>query len=141
MFCKISVDIRSWSDSFPESMASISSFLSSGGITESSSDLSPLFASLRFLVHIFPSLDCVNVIISPVCSLEDVAQGVYVTAGRIAIASEEGCDGYYNSIEKMSSKTTSYEDIIFLSLGTHTRYNFWCFGIPINIPRKPCCAW
>ena len=35
-----------------------------------------------------PSLNCVNVIILPVCSLEDVAQGVYVTDGRIAIASE-----------------------------------------------------
>ena len=29
-----------------------------------------------------------NVIISPVCSLKDVAQGVYITDGRIAIAYE-----------------------------------------------------
>ena len=68
-----------------ESMASISSSLSSGGISESSSSLSAL---LRVLVHIFPSSNCVNVIILPVFSLEDVSQGVYVTAGCIAIASE-----------------------------------------------------
>ena len=63
-------------------------------------------------------------IILPVCSLEDVAQGVYVTAGRIAIASEYGCGVYANTLEKLSSNTPSYEDIIFLVLGMYTRYHF-----------------
>ena len=63
-------------------------------------------------------------IISPVYLLEDVAQGVYVTSGRIDIASEQGCEIYANTLEKLSSKTTSYEDIIFLVLGTYIRYPF-----------------
>ena len=56
--------------------------------------------------------------------LEYVAQGVYVTAGRIAIASEQGCDVYANALEKLSSNTTLYEDIISLVLGMYTRYLF-----------------
>ena len=50
-------------------------------------------------------------------SLEDVAYGVYVTAGRIAIASAYGCDVYDNALEKLLSNTTSYEKITFLLLG------------------------
>ena len=69
-------------------MASISSALSSIGIIEPSLDLSLLSALLRVLVIILLASNCVNVIISQVCYLEDVAQGVYVTAGRIVIASE-----------------------------------------------------
>ena len=69
-------------------MASVSSSLSSGGIIGYSSDLSPFSASLQVLVNILVSSKCVNVIILPVCYPEDVAQGVYVTAGRIVIASE-----------------------------------------------------
>ena len=69
-------------------MASIYSSLSSGGIIELSLDLSTLSTLLRFLVSIFPYSECANMIIPPVCSLEDVAQGVYATAGRITIASE-----------------------------------------------------
>ena len=102
-------------------MASMSSLLSSGGIIES---LLPISASLRVLVHIFPSSNCVNFIILPVCSLKDVALGVYVTAGRIAIFYEKVCDVYANSLDKLSSNTTSYEDIIFLELGTYTRSPF-----------------
>ena len=68
-------------------MASLSSYLSSGGIIESSLDSSPLSALLQVLVNILPSSNCVNFIISPVCSLEDVAQGVHVTDGHVAIAS------------------------------------------------------
>ena len=34
--------------------------------------------------------------------LEDVAQGVYVTDGRISVASEEGCDVYANVLSKLS---------------------------------------
>ena len=52
------------------------------------SDSSPLSASLRVLVNMFPSSNCVNVITSPVFYFEDVAYGVYVTSGRISVASE-----------------------------------------------------
>ena len=31
--------------------------------------------------------------------------------------------------------------MIFLELGTYTRYTFWCCRIPTKIPRKPFCAW
>ena len=64
------------------------------------------------------------VIISPVCSFEDAAQGMYGTDRRIAIASEYGHDIYANALEKLSPKTTSYEDIIFLFCGMYTRYTF-----------------
>ena len=63
-------------------------------------------------------------IISPFLPLKDVGQGVYVTSGRITIASEYGRDIYANAIENISSKTTSYEDIIFLVFGTYTRCTF-----------------
>ena len=69
-------------------MVSIYILLSSGGIIKSLLDLSPFSALLRVLVHILSSSNCVNVIILPVCSLKDIAQGLYVTAGHIAIASE-----------------------------------------------------
>ena len=85
MSYKISVDIRSWYDSSPEYTASIYYSLSSGGIIESSLSLSVL---LQVLVNTLPSSNCVNVIMSPACSLKDVTQGGYVTAGRIDIASE-----------------------------------------------------
>ena len=72
----------------------------------------------------FPSSNCVNVIKFPVFSFKDVAYGVYVTAGRITIASEYGRDVNDNALEKLSSNTTSYDDITFLLLGTYTRYPF-----------------
>ena len=72
-----------------------------------------------------PSSNCTNVIISPVVSFEDLAQGMYNTAGRIAIAYALGCDVHANVLEKLSSKTTSYEDIIFLVFGTYARYPFF----------------
>ena len=72
----------------------------------------------------FPSSNCANVITSPVCYFEYVAYGVYVTVGRIAIASEYGRDVYDDALEKLSSNTTSYNDITFLVLGTYTRYHF-----------------
>ena len=65
-----------------------------------------------------------NVITLPVCSLENVAYGVYVTSGRIAVASAYGHDVYDNVLEKLLSNTTSYEDITFLVLGKYTRYPF-----------------
>ena len=72
----------------------------------------------------FPTSNCANVITLPVCSFEDVAYGVYVTVGLVAIASEYGRYVYANTLEKLSSNTTLYEDIIFLVLGTYTRYPF-----------------
>ena len=72
----------------------------------------------------FPSSNCVNVIISPVCSFEEVTYRVYVTSGRIAITYEEGYDVYANALEKLFPNTTLYKDIIFIVLGTYTRYPF-----------------
>ena len=57
-------------------------------INDSLSDSSPFSASLWFLVNMSPSSNCANVMISPVCSLEDVPYDVYVTAGLINISSE-----------------------------------------------------
>ena len=92
MSYNISVDIGSSSNSSPESNALVSSTLSSGGIIELSSDSSPLssslYASSRVSDNKLPSLKCGNVIISPVFCLKYVAQGVYVTDGRISIAYE-----------------------------------------------------
>ena len=55
---------------------------------------------------------------SPVCSLDDVAYGVYVTSGRIAIASAYGREVYDSALEKLLSNLTSYNEITFLVLGT-----------------------
>ena len=81
----ISIDIVPSSDSLTESIASIYYLLSSGGIIESSSGLSPLSSLLQVSDNIFPSPNCVNVVISPVCYLGDIVQGVYVIYRRIAI--------------------------------------------------------
>ena len=126
MSSNISLDIWSWSHSFPESIASIYSSLSSGGIIEFSSDLSPLYASLGVSDNKFPSSNCANGIIFPFCSFEDVAQVMYDTAERIPIAYAKVCDVYDNKLEKLLSKTTSYENIILFVLGTYTKYTFWC---------------
>ena len=87
-------------------------------IMDSLSDPSSLSVSLRVSFNKFPSSNCANVITSPVCYLEDVAYGVYVTAGRIAIASAYGRDVYDSALTKLSSKRTSIDEIIFLVLGT-----------------------
>ena len=55
---------------------------------------------------------------SPVCYSDDVAYGVYVTAGRIAIASAYGRDVYDSALTKLSSNLTWYNEITFLVLGT-----------------------
>ena len=47
-----------------------------GGRVESSSDFSPLSVPLRYSDSKFPSSNCANVIISPVCSFEDVVYGM-----------------------------------------------------------------
>ena len=73
MSSNIFVDICSSSDSSPKSIASISSLLSTGGIIELSSDLSLFSASLRVSDNKFPSSNCVNVIILPVCYFGDEA--------------------------------------------------------------------
>ena len=85
MFYNISIDIISQSALLPESMVYLSSSISRGVMIESSS---PLAISLLVLVNLSPSPNCANVIILQVCSLEDVAQAIYVKARRITIASE-----------------------------------------------------
>ena len=45
-------------------------------------------------------------------------QGVYVTAGRIAIASAYGRDEYDSALKKLLSNITSYDEINFLVRGT-----------------------
>ena len=87
MSSNISVDIGSSYDSLIESITSVSSSLSSGGIIELSSDSSPLSASSRVSDNKFPASNCANVIKSPVCYFEDTAQGMHDTAGSIFIAS------------------------------------------------------
>ena len=44
---------------------------------------------------------------------------MYVTAGRIAVASAYGRDVYDNALEKLSSNTTSYDEITFLLQPLH----------------------
>ena len=57
-------------------------------------------------------------IILPFCHFEDVAYSMYETDGIIAVDSEYGFDVYANSLEKLSSKTTLYEDTILRLCGT-----------------------
>ena len=111
MSCNVSVLIRSSSNVSFSSRFSISFSLI---IIDSLSDSSPLSVSLRVSVIKFPSSNCANLITSPVCYLKDVAYGVYVTVGRIVIASAYGRDVYDNALEKLSSNTTSYDEITFL---------------------------
>ena len=59
-----------------------------------------------------------KVIMSPFCSWDDVAYGIYKTAGCVMIASEYGRDIYANALEKYLSNTTSCEETIFRVLGT-----------------------
>ena len=87
MSSNISVDIGSSYDSSPEFIASIYLYLISGRMIELPLYLSPLSALLRVSDNKFPSSKCVNVIISPVFSFEDVAQDMYDTSGCISIAS------------------------------------------------------
>ena len=124
MSSNIFVDIGSSSDLSPDEISSILASLNNGGIVELSSYFSPylsLFSvplldsdskCLRYYDSKPPSSNCANVNISPVCYFEDVAYGMYNTSGRIAIASEYGCDVYTKALGKLSSKITSYEDTI-----------------------------
>ena len=114
MSCNVSVLIRLSSNFYFSSIFSISRSLI---IIDSLSDSSLLSVSLRVSVNKFPSSKCVNVITFPVCYLEDVVYGVYVTARPIAAASEYGRDVYDNALETLTSKTTSYDKITFLVLG------------------------
>ena len=133
MSCNVSVLIRLSSNLSFSSRFSISCSLI---IIYLLLDSSPLYVSLRVLVNKPPSSKCANVITLPVCSLEDVAYGVYVTIGRITIASPYGRDVYDNEVEKLSSNTTLYDKITFLVLGTYKRYPFWCCGIPTEMPQN-----
>ena len=80
MSSEISVDIGSSSYSSPEYIVSIYYSLINGGIIELSSDSSLISESSQVSDHKFPSSNCANVIIFPVCSLEDVSQGMYDTS-------------------------------------------------------------
>ena len=115
MSCNVYVLIRASSNFYVLSRFSISFSLI---IIDSLSDSSPLSVSLRVSLNEFPLSKCVKVITSPVFSLDDVAYGVYVTAGRIAIASAYGRDVYDSELEKLLSNITSYYEITFLVLGT-----------------------
>ena len=55
---------------------------------------------------------------SPVCSWDDVAYGIYKHCGCIASAYEYRRDVYANALENVSPNTTSFEEIIFCVLGT-----------------------
>ena len=124
MSSNISVDVGSSSDSLTESNASVSYNISRGGTIELSLDLSPLLSSLSESSQVSDnkpsSSNCANVIISSVYSFEYLAQGIYDTDGRIDIASEYGRDIYANALEFLSSKTTSYKNIIFFVCGMYT---------------------
>ena len=96
MSCNVSVLIRSPSNFYFSLRFSISCLLI---IIDSLSYSSSLYVSLRVSLIKFLSSNCVNVITSPVCSLEDIAYGVYVTAGRIAVASAYGRDVYDNALD------------------------------------------
>ena len=54
----------------------------------------------------------------PVCSWDDVAYGIYETAGCMEISSEYGHDMYANTLENIFSNTTSCEETIFCVLHT-----------------------
>ena len=87
MSYSISVDTRSAPDPFPESITSISFSVINGSMIELSSDLSPIFALSRVSDNKPPSSNYANVIITPVPPLKYASQGMYDTAGNIAIDS------------------------------------------------------
>ena len=70
----------------------------------------------------------------PVWSWYDASYGIYENFGRITSDSEYGHYVYDNTLEKLSSNTTSCEGHIFRVLGTYMIYPFWCCGIPTNMP-------
>ena len=94
----ISVDIGSTSDSSLDDITSISFSLNNVSRVEPSYDSLLLYVPSQVLDNKFPYSNCAYVIILPVCSIEDIAQGMYDTAGHIAIASEYGCDVYANAL-------------------------------------------
>ena len=67
----------------------------------------------------FPSSNCAKVIIFPVCSWDDVAYGIYKTAGCIASASENRLNVFAKPLKIVLSNTTSYEETIFSVLGIY----------------------
>ena len=87
IYSNITVDTGSYSYSLPDEIASISALIINGAIVEASSDLLPLYVSLQDSDGKFFSSYCANVIISPVCSFEDVAYGMYNTSYCIVITS------------------------------------------------------
>ena len=53
-------------------------------------------------------------IISPVCSLEDVVQGVNITDGRISISSEYNRDVYDNALKNLHQEQHHMKILYFL---------------------------
>ena len=100
----ISIDIGSASYSSPNEISSILDSLINDGRFELSSYLSPFYVPLRYSDGKSPSSNCANVIISLVCSCEDVPYGMYNTSGHISIASEYGYGMYAKAQEKLSQK-------------------------------------
>ena len=102
MYSNIYVGIGSASYSLHDDITSIYASLINYGRVELSSDLLLIPVPLRDSNSKFTSSNCANMIIPPVNYFEDLAYGMYDTAGRIAIASEYGYGMYSNSLEKIS---------------------------------------
>ena len=95
---KISIYIGLSSDSSTDNIVSISSSLIISTRVGFSSDSLPLSAWLRDSDSKSLYSNCAYVIISSVCFFENVAYGMYNTAGCIAIYSVYGCDAYTNAL-------------------------------------------
>ena len=65
------------------------------------SEIDSYYATLHSFSTKFPSSNGVKVIISPVCSWDDVAYIIYDTDSCAASASEYGRDVYANELEKV----------------------------------------
>ena len=81
-------------------------------------------ATLRSFSTKFTSSSCAKVIISPVCSWDDVSYEIYENYGRITSDSGFRRDVYANALENHSSNTMSCEETILRVLGTYMWYHF-----------------
>ena len=62
---------------------------------------------------------------------------MYVTAGRIAIASVYGRDEYESALTTLSSNFTSYDEITFLVLGRRPGILFGAVVLPQRFLENP----
>ena len=74
---------------------------------------------------------------SPVFPLEDVVYGVYVTAGRIAIASAYGRDVYDNALEKTFVKHNIVRRYYLSSTGYVHKVYFLMLWYSLEDAAKP----